>query len=134
MRISRCSGWKCRCRRACGRATLAGAGMFPADPARVNEKDRKMSTIHGVFRALSTALVSTLMPPVCCLCGAPGQRPDLDLCDVCTTLLPVLPSGGAPGSKATAGGGTLLRSACLFKYEYPVDHLIRALKFRGERV
>jgi ComF family protein len=108
--------------------------MFPADPTHVNEKGREMSTIHGMLQVLGATLVSTLMPPVCCLCGAPGRRPDLDLCDVCTTFLPFLPSGGAPGSKAVAGGGTLLRTACLFKYEYPVDHFIRALKFRGERV
>jgi len=92
-----------------------------------------MSTIR-FGQALCASLASILLPPVCCLCGSPGQRPDLDLCDVCTTLLPVVPSGGAPGSMAVAGGGTLLRTACLFKYEYPVDHFIRALKFRGERV
>jgi ComF family protein len=32
------------------------------------------------------------------------------------------------------GGDTLVRTLFLFKYEYPVDHFIRALKFRGERV
>jgi ComF family protein len=106
--------------------------MFPAGPRRVNEMELKMSTIQ--IRALGATLASTFLPPVCCLCGAPGQRPDLDLCDVCNTLLPVVPSGSAPGSKAAAGGRTLLRTACLFKYEYPVDHFIRALKFRGERV
>lgn len=83
---------------------------------------------------IGSALAAALMPPVCCLCGAPGQRPNLDLCDVCTTFLPVFHSSGAPGSEAVAGGRTLLRTACLFKYEYPVDHFIRALKFRGERV
>lgn len=92
-----------------------------------------MSTIR-FGQAVCASLASILLPPVCCLCGSPGQRPDLDLCDVCTTLLPVVPSCGAPGSMAVAGGGTLLRTACLFKYEYPVDHFIRALKFRGERV
>lgn len=93
-----------------------------------------MSTIGDVARALGATLASTLMPPVCCLCGAPGQKPDLDLCDVCNTLLPVVPSCSVPGSKAAAGGGTLLRITSLFEYEYPIDHFIRALKFRGERV
>jgi ComF family protein len=69
---------------------------------------------------------------VCCLCGAAGQAPDLDLCDVCTTLLPVL--GDGPGSGPAIGDGTPVRSLFLYKYEHPVDHFIRALKFRGERV
>jgi ComF family protein len=107
--------------------------MFPAAPRRVNEKEREMSTIQ-IGAALRATLASLFMPPVCCLCGSPGQRPDLDLCDVCTTFLPVFPSGCVPGSKAAAGCGTLVRIAALFKYEYPVDHFIRALKFRGERV
>ncbi len=78
---------------------------------------------------------SALLPPVCCLCGAPGQAPDLDLCDVCTTLLPVL-DGGSRESMPAFGGDTLvrIRTLFLFKYAYPVDHFIRAVKFRGERV
>lgn len=97
-----------------------------------------MSTIQRACRALGAALVNasakTLMPPVCCLCGAPGQPPDLDLCDVCTTLLPVFAADGASGSKTAVGGGTLVRTRFLFKYDYPVNHFIRALKFRGDRV
>ncbi len=78
------------------------------------------------------ALGSALLPPVCCLCGAAGQAPDLDLCDVCTTLLPGL--DGGPGSGPAIGDGTLVRTLFLYKYEYPIDHLVRGLKFRGERV
>jgi ComF family protein len=82
-------------------------------------------------RALARAVASAALPPVCCLCGAPGQA-HLDLCDVCATLLPVLDSAGTP--VGAAGERTLVRTLSLFKYQYPVDHLIRALKFRGERV
>jgi len=97
-----------------------------------------MSTIERLARArraLWRATGSALLPPVCCLCGAPGQVPDLDLCDVCTTLLPVL-GGSGRGSMRDFGGDTLvrIRTLFLFKYAYPVDHFIRAVKFRGERV
>ncbi len=94
-----------------------------------------MSTIARLERLYQTwqrAIGAALLPPVCCLCGAPGQAPDLDLCDVCNTLLPVL--GGGAGSKPAIGGDTLLRTLFHFKYAYPVDHFIRALKFRGERI
>jgi ComF family protein len=115
---------------------LAGGRMFPTRPVRVNEKGFRMSTIGrmSASAAFARSLASALMPPVCCLCGAPGQAPDLDLCDVCTTFLPALSSGGGPASTAAIGDGTLVRTLFLFKYQYPADHLVRALKFRGERV
>jgi ComF family protein len=114
------------------RATLDGPRIFPAGTADVNEKGGFMSTIGPGIRRLARTVASALLPPVCCLCGAAGQPPDLDLCDVCATLLPVLDGGS--GSGPAIGDGTLVRSLFLYKYEYPVDHLIRALKFRGERV
>jgi ComF family protein len=105
--------------------------MFPARPVDVNEKGVRMSTIE-----IARAIGSALLPPVCCLCGAPGQAPALDLCDVCATFLPVLDDLPRPGwePEDVLGSGTLLRTLFLFKYQYPVDHFIRALKFRGERV
>ena len=33
-----------------------------------------------------------------------------------------------------AGDDTLVRTCSFFKYAYPIDHFIRAIKFRGERV
>lgn len=94
-----------------------------------------MSTIErlaNACRGWRRAIGAALLPPVCCLCGAPGQAPNLDLCDVCATLLPVL-DGGA-GSTHAIGGDTVVRTLFHFKYAYPIDHLVRAMKFRGERV
>jgi ComF family protein len=94
-----------------------------------------MSTIERLVslgRRARRALGSAVLPPVCCLCGAPGQAPDLDLCDVCNTFLPAV--GGEAGSMPAVGDATLVPTSFLFKYAYPVDHFIRALKFRGERV
>lgn len=75
------------------------------------------------------------MPATCCLCGAtsrmPVTVPDLDLCEVCAALLPL----NRDSHVALAGGGAAFARVLVpFEYAYPVDHLIRALKFRGERV
>ncbi|MEP7242908.1 MAG: ComF family protein [Gammaproteobacteria bacterium] len=91
-------------------------------------------TLAGAIGGLlsAKALVgSVLMPPTCCLCAAAGQMPDLDLCEVCSMLLPV--NRDAPVDVA-ANWPAFARVLVPFEYAYPVDHLIRALKFRGERV
>lgn len=109
-----------------------------------------MSTIAAAadfLRTLAQSAVRLALPPACVLCGAPGQPPDLDLCDVCATFLPVLPDArsppsGLPDREHECGpvaapfieGGTVVRMLCFFKYAYPVDHFVRAMKFRGDRV
>ncbi len=105
-------------------------------------------------------LAATVFRPVCCLCDAPGHSPWLDLCEPCAAALPALPDvctrcagpiaeAGASsrvGSGAPAHAWAQLCRACRlrapacdlavvpFVYEYPVDRLIRGLKFDGERV
>ena len=92
--------------------------------------------LRRMTRTLARAIESALLPPLCCLCGAPGQPRALDLCDVCATFLPVVDEpcrpGWEPGDAFEAG--TVLRTLCLFKYQYPVDHFVRSLKFRGDRL
>jgi len=119
-------GWVERCLVAARRASvLSGTAQGTSESSKW----------RMTGRALARGVASALLPPVCCLCGARGQAPDFDLCDVCTTFLPVLDSvDGAPGSMASVGDCTLVRNLFLFKYEFPVDQFIRALKFRGERV
>ena len=115
--------------------------MFRGVPMLVNRVASFASTIgNGLSRAL--------LPPTCCLCGrlAPaflaGAEPDLDLCEVCLNLFPL---DGAPNADVNADvnadasppasfARTLVRTRVSFQYAYPVDHMIRALKFRGERV
>lgn len=72
--------------------------------------------------------MSTILPPTCCLCSAPGIEPDFDLCPICLELLPRAALGPEP--KLPHIGHVVVP----FQYAYPVDHLVRALKFRGERV
>lgn len=93
-----------------------------------------------------TFFVQQLLPPVCVLCGAQGQLPALDLCEACEADLPrnhaACPRCGEPlaGIADTAAllcGACLKRlpeydmTFCAWRYAYPVDHLVRALKYDG---
>jgi ComF family protein len=67
-----------------------------------------------------------MLPPRCVLCGSAGQRPCLDLCHACERTLPL-------ADPAFVHGPAPLQ-ACFapFAYDYPVDHLVQALKYRGQ--
>lgn len=69
-------------------------------------------------KALSRALAATLFPPRCCLCGFRGASADLDLCEVCHADLPWI-KRDSPGVLAP------------LRFEYPVDDMIRRLKYHG---
>jgi ComF family protein len=102
--------------------------MFRGGPVIVNRMTSFASTIR---KSMGAALSWALLPPVCCLCGARGEATDLDLCTVCRTLLPLNPVGQNASVRVEQ---TLIGTLVPFQYAYPVDHMIRALKFRGERV
>lgn len=67
-----------------------------------------------------------LLPPRCVLCGDRGQRPCLDLCRAC--------EAGLPSASELAEGPPkpLRRCFAPFDYAYPLDHLVQALKYRGQ--
>jgi ComF family protein len=67
-----------------------------------------------------------LLPPRCVLCGDRGQPPCLDLCRACEAALPAAlePLGDGPGP--------LRRCLAPFDYGHPLDHLVHALKYRGQ--
>jgi ComF family protein len=67
-----------------------------------------------------------LLPPRCVLCGDRGQRPCLDLCRAC--------EAGLPGAVRPLGDGPapLHRCHAPFDYAHPLDHLVHALKYRGQ--
>jgi len=67
-----------------------------------------------------------LLPPRCVLCGDPGQPPCLDLCRAC--------EAGLPDASAPVGYGPapLRRCHAPFDYDHPLDHLVQALKYRGQ--
>lgn len=90
-----------------------------------------------------------LWPPTCVLCGSIGQAPVFDLCAACEADLPInsyacsvcaQPLQGAGQKDATNSlrcGACLRRprrfdsACCPFRYAYPLDHLVRALKYHG---
>jgi ComF family protein len=67
-----------------------------------------------------------LLPPRCVLCGDCGQPPCLDLCRAC--------EAGLPGAQPPLGDGPTPLRRCLapFAYGHPLDHLVHALKYRGQ--
>jgi ComF family protein len=89
--------------------------MFESEEGIVNLAWRCRLTIA---RGLSRLLGSTLFPPRCCLCEFEGTWPDLDLCAVCLADLPW------ETSRSSAQVAAL-------RFEAPVDHLIRELKYHG---
>lgn len=111
---------------------LAGRGMFRTPASDVNLKGRIMSTITpSPWKTLWRAISSVLLPPTCCLCGARGESQELDLCEVCVTLLPLM---RAPRARMRGEGTAGIWLFAPFEYAYPVDAWVRALKFSGDRV
>lgn len=113
-------------------STIEGVARKAAGVLLARARDVTTGGPAATGRRLARALESMLLPPVCCLCGGAGRSAAFDLCDVCATLLPVF--AGEARSDFPLGDGPLVGALFLFKYEYPVDYFVRALKFRGERV
>jgi ComF family protein len=80
---------------------------------------------HWVDRNLER-LGGLLLPPRCVLCGSRGQAPCLDLCAGCAADFE------AAGEPVLAGPGPLRRTCAPYAYAWPLDHLVHALKYRGQ--
>ncbi|HWL64179.1 MAG TPA: ComF family protein [Steroidobacteraceae bacterium] len=82
--------------------------------------------VRGLARNLARNLAHLIAPPVCILCGGPGQSLDepwgLDLCIHCEAACPRAPPEPPPWQHAF----------CLFRYEDPVDLMIQRLKFQRD--
>jgi ComF family protein len=91
-----------------------------------------------------TNIIQALLPATCVLCGGPGQAHAFDLCPDCAAELPVNKPACARCGEPLVGDigsaplcGACLRrkpyfhqSHCAFRYAYPVDELVRALKYQ----
>jgi ComF family protein len=88
--------------------------MFSSHAGIVNQWRRLKLTAP---RAIARLIAATMFPPRCTLCGFRGASADLDLCEVCRADLPW----------ARDVGDALVA----FRYEHPVDELIRRLKYHG---
>ena len=67
-----------------------------------------------------------LLPPRCVLCGSGGQAPCLDLCRHCAACL------GRAAEPATPGPAPLRLTCAPYAYAWPLEHLVHALKYRGQ--
>jgi len=87
-------------------------------------------------------LIAAIMPGACLLCGTAVARQEHLLCASCTADLPASGSGcyvcGAALPRDLICGGCLTRPpafdhvACAYAYRYPVDQLIKNLKYRQQ--
>jgi ComF family protein len=102
--------------------------------------------LQGWVDRCRRALAQALFPANCALCGGPGDEA-IDLCHGCAADLPRNEPACvvcAEPLAAAAGGGPRICGACLhdpppfgrsfvpYRYAYPLDHLVRGLKFRNE--
>jgi ComF family protein len=92
------------------------------------------------------------LPPQCVLCRRPGQRPAFDLCASCESAMPVVPDPcrrcGLPRDPPSGQGAQVAlpddgcarcrtlglpyqRCVAPWAYEFPVTHLVQALKYEG---
>ncbi len=128
---------------------LAGRRMFRATVAAVNAKGHFMSTIRNgppaqpstangqrsapgsTRKTLWSAVTGALLPAICCHCGARAESSGLDLCAVCTALIPL---NHEPRAVLRGDSRAAVRLVVPFLYAYPVDAWVRALKFRGDRL
>lgn len=91
---------------------------------------------------IAQGLTSLLAPPVCALCGGPGQWKDeiwgIDLCLHCEAACPptvdVCPrcAESLPCARCRESPPSFDATLALFRYEDPVDEMITGLKFQGE--
>jgi len=97
--------------------------MFRAACSSVNQR-------HPFWLTLRAGLTRTawwLAPARCLLCGGPGVRPRVDLCGCCLDMLPREPAPWRAGPAPIDG------SLSPWRYAYPIDALVRQLKFHGDR-
>lgn len=88
---------------------------------------------------LAQGLENWALPPTCALCAARGAAPRFDLCADCEADLPLAPEAQLPLRVVTVAaeqghrlGGGLDARWSAFVYAFPVDAMIRELKFAGQ--
>ena len=101
----------------------------------------------GFLTQWRAALSSSVLPPVCVLCGAEGIRQSSHVRDLCPACQQALPWGGSQCARCalplSASATEALCGRCQtnppafelclspFHYQAPLDHLLQGLKFNG---
>lgn len=101
------------------------------------------SSMERVYEQLAQA-VGRFFPPTCMLCLDPGQPPALDLCPACQADLPRAVPACTGCALPLPRPDAFLCPGCLrqprafdaafaaYRYEFPVDSLVRRLKYGGD--
>jgi len=104
-----------------------------------------MTTVDAWLQGVRQQLARSIWPPHCVLCGRIGQSTALDLCSGCEADLPVNVRACRVCAEllSATGESDVVCGACLrdpprfdasyipFRYAYPLDHLVRRLKYGG---
>ena len=95
----------------------------------------RMALLKSTIERAAQAMLRFCLPPTCFFCGAQGRilqvgraplgRVSLDLCEACERDLP-----RAPSVPRAAEPWRIVVAP--FRYAFPVDHCVRALKFERE--
>jgi ComF family protein len=100
-----------------------------------------MKNVDGWLKRAHAKIAASLCPPRCILCGRAGQGIDVDLCAPCETELPFnlvhcgICSAPLQMSARSICGACLQRqprfdASCIpFRFGYPIDHMVRRLKY-----
>lgn len=100
-----------------------------------------MIKVDAWLKSAHAKLTATLWPPRCVLCGRSGQGVDVDLCAPCEAELPFnvvhceICSAPLQTSARSICGACLRRrplfdtSRIPFRFAYPIDHMVRRLKY-----
>jgi ComF family protein len=103
-------------------------GMFRAAANHVNSKQtHELTREKALWRRVAAATLWWLAPPRCLLCDARGDIGRVDICSRCKLQLINGPVGWQPGI------GPIARVLSPWLYQYPIDAMIKRLKFGGER-
>jgi ComF family protein len=100
---------------------------------------------RGSWRRRITPFLEALWPSGCVLCGGVVETSRIDLCAACRGELPMNEPACVRCADALTGSvglqltcGQCLRhpprfdaARCVLRYAYPVDHLVRGLKYGG---
>jgi ComF family protein len=118
-------------------------GLRVAAQAGVMEQH---ATAGYVGPAMFSAVHQWLFPPLCLLCGEAGEG-GLDLCGECIAALPWLgnacpvcalplptPEVGVRCGRCRGSRSALTLAHAAFRYEWPIDGLLRRFKFDGDLV
>jgi len=102
-----------------------------------------MNQVDAWLKRAHQRIAAALWPPRCILCGRIGQGLDVDLCAPCEADLPFnavrcgICSAPLARSARSICGACLRRTplfdaSCIpFQFAYPIDHMVRRLKYGG---